>query len=255
MYRASDQRTYKTRAIVLRARNLGEADKIFTLLTDARGKLDAVAKGVRRAKSHFAGRLEFGCEASLTMHRGRNLDVITSADILVTHWTAIVEPAAFATASLLVELIDAFCEPDLAMPEVYALLDGALSALGSTHDPAGLVPRFELRLLAALGLAPPGDACVSCGRAFGEGRAWADVDAGGLSCAACRPHRADAFALEAGDVENFRALGAPRGRGARPAARATAAASRAIDAFVTYHLGRRPKSTRLLEELAARPAG
>jgi DNA repair protein RecO (recombination protein O) len=254
MHRASDQRTYKTRAIVLRARNLGEADKILTLLTDTRGKLDTVAKGVRRTKSHFAGRLEFACEAWLTMHRGRNLDVITSAEIVATHWTAIVEPAAFATANLVVELVDAFCEPDLAVPEVYALLQGALGALG-VREPAAIVPRFELRLLAALGLAPPSDACVSCGGAFDEGRAWADVDAGGLSCAACRPHRADAFALDARDVENFRALGAPRGRGARPAARATPTAARAIDAFVTYHLGRRPKSTRLLEELAARPAG
>jgi DNA repair protein RecO (recombination protein O) len=253
MHRASDQRTYKTRAIVLRARNLGEADKIFTLLTDARGKLDAVAKGVRRAKSHFAGRLEFASEATLTMHRGRSLDIITSAEIVASHWTAIVEPGAFVTASLLVELVDAFCEPDLAMPEIYALLGGALGALAA-RDPAALVPRFELRLLSALGLAPPADACVSCGGAFEDGRAWADVDAGGLSCGACRPHRADAFALDAGDVENFRALAAPRGRGARPSALATPAAARAVDAFVTYHLGKRPKSRGLIEELTARPA-
>ena len=110
----SAPRTYKTRAIVLRARNLGEADKIFTLLTDARGKLDAVAKGVRRAKSHVAGRLEFASEAFLTMHRGRNLDVIVSADIVRSRFASVVDPGAFATAHMLVELVDAFCEPDLA---------------------------------------------------------------------------------------------------------------------------------------------
>jgi len=61
---------------VLRGRPLGEADRILTLFTDERGKLDAVAKGVRRARSHLAGRLEFGTECAFGMHRGRSLDVI-----------------------------------------------------------------------------------------------------------------------------------------------------------------------------------
>ncbi|MDQ2857564.1 MAG: DNA repair protein RecO, partial [Candidatus Eremiobacteraeota bacterium] len=111
-------RAYKTRGIVMRSRNLGEADKIFTLFTDERGKLDAIAKGVRRSKSQLAGRLEFVTEAALTLHRGRNLDVITSAEIDTVYWTSIVEPDAFATAHLAVELIDAFCETDLALPDV-----------------------------------------------------------------------------------------------------------------------------------------
>ena len=244
------ERTYKTRAIVLRARNLGESDKIFTLLTDARGKLDAVAKGVRRSKSHFGGRLEFASEVELGMHRGRNLDVITSAEIVATRWTSVVQPPAFATAHLLVELVDAFCEPDLALPDVYALLDGALQALAATGSPLVLVPRFELRLLAALGLGPSCDACVHCGGAFADG-AWADVDAGGLACAACRPRGSDALALDERDLDSFRALGAPRGEGARASLHATPAAARAIDAFITWHLGKRPKSSKLLEELGA----
>lgn len=241
-------RTYKTRAIVLRARNLGEADKIFTLLTVARGKIDAVAKGVRRVKSHVAGRLEFASAAELTMHRGRNLDVITSAEIARSRWETVIEPGAFATAHLLVELVDAFCEPDLAMPEVYALLEGALSALAEAGAPAALVPRFELRLLDALGYAPAADACVRCGERLDY--AWADLEAGGLACERCRPHRADSYALEPDDVANFRALGASR-RGPVPAALyATAPAARAVDAFVSYHLGKRPKSSKLIDELA-----
>jgi DNA repair protein RecO (recombination protein O) len=246
----SSARTYKTRGIVLRARNLGEADKIVTLFTDERGKIDAVAKGVRRAKSQLAGRLEFVTEASLTMHRGRSLDVITSAEIERAHWTAIVDPGAFATAHVLAELVDAFCEVDLAMPEIYALLRGALAALAVATDPASIVPRFGLRLLGTLGYAPQSDGCVRCGIAFGETPAWADLEAGGLACETCRPHRADALALAASDVSNFRGLAVRREGAVAPAMRATPAAARAVEAFVTWNLGKRTRSSKLLDDLA-----
>lgn len=250
----SSPRAYKTRAIVLRARNLGEADKIFTLLTDARGKLDAIAKGVRRAKSHVAGRLEFASEAFLTMHCGRNLDVIASADIVRSRFASVVDPGAFATAHLLVELVDAFCEHDLAVPEIYALLGGALGALPSTEDPASLVPRFELRLLAELGVAPSSASCVRCDAPLGATAAWVDYDAGGLTCENCRPRRADAFELSPEDVANFQGLGAERGGAVRPVLSAAAPVARAVDGFVNYQLGKRPKSKPLLDELSHRPS-
>ncbi len=246
-------RAYKTRAIVLRARNLGEADKIYTLFTQERGKLDAVAKGVRRANSRLAGRLEFMCESLLGMHRGRNLDVVTSADVVTACWTGLVDPASFGSAHLLAELVDAFCEPDLALPEVYALLRGAIAAIAAAEDPARLIPRFELRLLGELGYAPEAESCVSCGEPL-EGRpAWADLEAGGLACERCRPRAADGHALDPADGANFRALGAARGGPLRPAAHATSAVARAVDAFVTYHLGKRLKAGKVLDELF--PAG
>jgi DNA repair protein RecO (recombination protein O) len=244
------ERTYKTHAIVLRARNLGEADKIYTLFTNARGKVDAIAKGVRRPRSQVAGKLEFMSEAALTLHRGRNLDVITSAEIERAHWPAITAPAGFATAHLIAELVDAFCEHELPVPEVYALLRGVLRALENTLDPATLVPRFELRLLGALGLAPAAECCVRCDATLDGVPAWADLEAGGLACESCRPHRADALSLSAPDVANFRGLAAPP-RGAGTALRvATPAAGRAVDAFVTWHLGKRPKASKLLDDLA-----
>jgi DNA repair protein RecO (recombination protein O) len=250
----SVERVYKTRAIILRARNLGEADRIYTLFTELRGKVDAVAKGVRRTKSHIAGRLEFMSEAELTLHRGRNLDVITAADLVATQWSGLVRPAAFAAAHLVAELVDAFCEPDLAMPDGYALLRAAVRGIARSDAPASLVPRFQLRLLDVLGLAPPSAACVRCGGAFSGGFAWADLDAGGLACAACRSHDADAFALLPEDVASFRALGAPRSRATASSLRATPAAARAIDAFVAFHLGKRPRSSPFVAELAQVPA-
>lgn len=232
---------------MLRARNLGEADRIFTVFSTARGKLDAVGKGVRRPKSAIGGRMEFLSEATLTLHRGRNLDVITSATTVKSHWQGLVEPNTFAAASLLAEIVDSFCEPDLPLPEVYELLAGAVAALAASGDPVSLVPRFQLRLLAALGLAPPDDVCARCGSGFDEHGAWLDVDAGGLACGRCGGARGDAQRLSVDDIANFRAVGAPRGGAIRPAATATVRTARAIDELVTFHLGKRPKARALVD--------
>jgi len=248
---SSSARTYKAHGIVLRARNLGEADRIFTLFTNERGKVHAVGKGVRRPKSQLAGRLEFVAEIALGMHRGRALDVITSADRLMGPWTRIVDPAAFATAHLVAELVDAFCEPDLPLPDVYALLRGAVRALAVAKQPAALVPRFELRLLGALGIGPQCDACIRCDGPLAGTNAWADIEAGGLACERCRPHAADTLGLEPDDVANFSGLAAGPGAAVAPVMQATAAAARAVDAFLTWHLGRRPKASLLLADFAS----
>ena len=226
---------------MLRARPLGEADRIIRLFTTERGKLDAVAKGVRRAKSHFAGRLEFGNECELQMHRGRSLDVIVNADIVRAPWERLVEPERFATAHLAVELIDAFCEPDLAVPDVYALLSGVLSAIAASDAPRTLIPRFSLRLLASLGIEPPVDACIRCGKPFEGDCAWVDPQAGGFICARCRETWRDLIELDAGDLRNLAELGAPRGT-SRAALLARPRVTAAIEEIVTHHLGRKPKA-------------
>ena len=238
---------------MLRARPLGEADRVLTLLTRERGKVDAVAKGIRRPRSSMAGRLEPLAEARVALHKGRSLDVITEARTIVSHWTGLCRPDALATASLFAETVDLFCEPDLALPEIYALLAGAIGAAAASESPASLVPRFQLRLLHALGLAPADDACVRCGAGFdelptGSGRAlaWLDLEGGGLGCERCYGARGDEHALDAADVANFRALGAQRGAGA--ALTATLRVARAADDIVTWHLGKRPKARALVYE-------
>ena len=235
---------------MLRSRNLGEADKIFTLFTRSSGKVDAVGKGVRRPKSALGGRLELLTESTLTLHRGRSLDIITSAVTLRSHWTALTEPRALAAASLMAEIVDMFCEPELPLDEIYALLSNASAALAGSSAPAALLPRFQLRVLHALGLAPPGDACIRCGGPFDGHGAWVDIDAGGLGCERCYGARGDMHALDAADVENFRALGAPRAAGMRAALDATPKVARAVDDLVIYHLGRRPKARALLDAFA-----
>jgi DNA repair protein RecO (recombination protein O) len=246
------ERAYKTDAFVLRGRNLGEADRIFTLFTRERGKLDAVAKGVRRIKSQNAGRLEFLTEASLTMHAGRSLDVITGATILHSEWEGLVKPAAFAAANVVAELVDAFCEPDFEQFEIYQLLQGVVHALAGAERPSELLPRFELRLLDLLGVLPSLDACVRCGADIRDAdEVWLDPSAGGLVCGACHAG-GDAGKLQGEEIFNIRALAVPRAQrgGLVPTALGMPGVARAIDALVVYHLGKRAKASAFLEELA-----
>jgi DNA repair protein RecO (recombination protein O) len=235
-------RVYKTSAIVLRGRTYGEADRILTLFTTERGKIDAIAKGVRRTKGHLTGRLEFANQVHLGMHRGRNMDVVVSAEIEYAHWQNIVQPERFAAANLVIEMIDAFCEPDLPMPDIYALLTGALRAISASDDPLSLLPRFSLRLLDALGLAPPVDSCVRCGASITGCSAWVDLEQGGFAGAECRVSWREALALDESDVANLRGLAAAPGGDVRPVMRATRRVAQAVEALVNHHLGRRPKA-------------
>lgn len=213
----------------------------MALFTAERGKVDAIAKGARRTKSHLAGRLEFANEVQLGMHRGRNLDVVVSADIINANWQHLVQPDRYAAANIVIELIDNFCEPDLALPEIYSLLTGALGAIGRSDAPLSLLPRFSLRLLDALGLAPPLETCIQCGKPIAD-TAWVDPEQGGFAGPECRVAWREVVVLDAADMENLRGLGAVRGGATRPAMRATKGVAQAIELIVNHHLGRRPKA-------------
>jgi recombinational DNA repair protein (RecF pathway) len=140
------------------------------------------------------------------------------------------------------ELVDAFCEPDLEQPEIYALLAAALGAIGQTNDPLSLLPRFSMRLLDALGLAPPVDTCVHCGTSFSNRSAWVDAEQGGFACESCRVTWREAVPLDEEDVRNLQAIAAAPGGAVAPAVRATRRVAQAIEALVNHHLGRRPKA-------------
>jgi DNA repair protein RecO (recombination protein O) len=227
--------------VLLRARNLGEADRVCTFLTYERGKIDAIAKGVRRGRNSFAGRLEFMNEVSLELHHGRNLDVMTSADVIASHFDAIVAPDAFATASLIAEYIDACCLHEQPLPEVYLLLCGVLAAFERTAQPMQLLPRFELRLLHAIGLAPPLDTCVCCDTVLDACRhLWLDVENGGIACGSCRRVPEGVIELTALDLENLRALARPVGGPLPVTTRARPQSVAVIERLLFHHLGSRP---------------
>jgi DNA repair protein RecO (recombination protein O) len=183
-------KSYSVEAVVLRMRALGEADRIVTLFSRERGKQSVVARGARRVGSKFGGRLDFFTRARLMLHSGASLDIITSVHTVKAIWEKLVDPDTYAAAAYVAECIDALCEPDLAVPELYETLCGFMEALDRGVDRDALLAAVDLRILNSLGFAPELDACARCGAQLGRrplsrGRAHLSAQAGGLLCSEC----------------------------------------------------------------------
>jgi len=159
-------RLYKTEAIVLRSMDLGEADRVLTVLTPRLGKLRVVAKGIRRPRSRLGGGLEPFSDVQLVLAIGRTFDVVTQIAIEDPHLGLRDDLQATAEAWYLVELADRFCEGNADSHGPFVLLAQGLAALDA---PAEAVAReavarwFELHLLDAMGFRPELTRCIECG--------------------------------------------------------------------------------------------
>lgn len=161
-------RTYKTRAIVLAHFDLGEADRIITLLTPEDGKIRAVAKGVRRPRSRIGGSVEPFAELDVVLARGRNLDVITQVGVAHAWLRLRDRLESTATAWYLGELSDRAVEERAGAHPVYGLLRRACQLLDDGMAPGRVARWFELGLADALGVRPELDRCVECHRVLDE---------------------------------------------------------------------------------------
>ncbi|MEP7159007.1 MAG: DNA repair protein RecO [Chloroflexota bacterium] len=157
-------RIYHTEAIVLSRFELGEADRVLTLLTPQDGKIKAIAKGVRRQRSRLGGAVEPFAELYLVLARARTFDVITSAS--VSHaWLSLRERLeSTATAWYLAELAERAVEERAFAYPVYALLKRAYQLLDDGMAPSRVARWFEFGLADALGMRPEVERCVECDR-------------------------------------------------------------------------------------------
>ena len=155
--------TYRDEAVVLRTHQLGEADRIVTMLGRRRGKIRAVAKGVRRTSSRFGSRLEPCMVVDLQCYEGRSLDVIQQAESLGAYGAPIAaDYGAFTAANAIAETADRLT--DEASQQQYLLLVGALRSLArGEHGPALTLDSYLLRALSLAGWAPSITDCAVTG--------------------------------------------------------------------------------------------
>jgi DNA repair protein RecO (recombination protein O) len=227
-------RALKTEAIVLRSIRYGEADRILHLYTPDHGRVSAIAKGVRRARSRFGARLEPFFQITVMLHEGRGeLYTVTGADTIHTHAGLRDAAATLDAAARACEAVGKLFETDDPHPEVFTLLANELSVL--TRGPAAAGSRnvlaFRLKLLLAAGIVPQLGSCVSCGER--EHLRGFSAAAGGVVCSSCEssafPLGEEAYAFLVG------ALGRPLADPPEASERALLQAERAIGETAEHH--------------------
>lgn len=174
---------YNDEAVVLRTFPLGEADRIVVMLTRNHGKVRAVAKGVRRLKSRFGGRLEPFMRVNMLIAKGKSLDVISQAVSLSTYAAPIcANYDSYKYANLMVEVIDYIVNDSYQdTSSQYSLLIAALSALSrGVHSPEEIGLSYVMRALCIAGWSPRITSCAVCGT--NENLKYFSPALGGITC-------------------------------------------------------------------------
>jgi DNA repair protein RecO (recombination protein O) len=248
-------RVYYTEAIVLSRFELGEADRVLTLLTPHDGKLKAIAKGVRRPRSRLGGTVEPFAELHLVMARARTFDVVTQAS--VGHaWLSLRERLeSTATAWYLAELAERAVEERAFAYPVYALLRRSYQLLDDGMAPGRVARWFEFGLADALGMRPEVERCVECDRVLeaDDDFRWVPTQ-GGTLCSRHGVPIGEQMRLSLAALKLLRAyqrLDIEAIAGLRQPAEVEAEVEQALRWFIRNVLEREPRSLAFLDEVRA----
>jgi DNA repair protein RecO (recombination protein O) len=234
---------YRDEGVVLRTFRLGESDRIVVIATRRHGKVRAVAKGVRKTKSRFGGRLEPASHVSMLLYEGRGeLDIVSQVES-IDHFRPIRDDLERTGAAItLLEVVDQVVQEGEPNPRLYQMLVGALRALAANNAPL-LVPAFFWKLLSLEGAHPMLEMCVVCGSE--DDLVAFDLAEGGVLCRTCRrgsPISPEALAtirrILGGDL--VRVLDEPESRTTHEVGQLAARA-------VEVHLERRLRSLHVLD--------
>jgi len=219
---------------VLRSLRYGEADRILHLYTPMRGRMGAIAKGVRRTRSRFGGRLEPFSHVDMQLHEGRSdLLTVTGADTIRAHARLRDDAGALDAANRACDAVARVFESGDAHPEVFHLLCNELRLLEEEPGNATLANQlsFRLKLLVAAGFGPQLSACATCGER--EHLVGFSGAAGGVVCEACE---ASAFPIDEG-AHGFmvEALGRPLAQAPKSEMRSLRQVERAVTDLAEHH--------------------
>lgn len=227
--------TLKTEAIVLRKLRYGEADSILHLYTREQGRMGAIAKGVRRSRSRFGGRLEPFFHLELVLYEGRgDLATVTSAETIEAYPHLRARAGSIETAATAADFVLRLLDGRERNEPAFNLLSNLLGLLDA--DPAaarrGVALAFRAKTLLAAGFSPELGHCVQCG---------SDADlvafspsSGGVVCRDCR--EAGDFDFGPGAYEFLSgAIGAPLAEAPDADDEAIRQADRAIAETIAHH--------------------
>ena len=200
----STPREYQTPAIIIRKTKLGEADRILTLYTPDLGKIDAVAKGVRRPKSKMAGHLELLTYSQITLARGRSLDIITGSQTIESFLPLKNDLWLMSYGLYVIELTNQFTAANVSDEALFELLLNTLRNLCQSDNREMLVRYFELHLLQESGYRPQLRECVACHQPLQPVVNSFSSSSGGVLCPSCGARQPFAHPISVNAVKVLR---------------------------------------------------
>lgn len=201
----------KTEGIVLKYTNLGEADKILTILTRSSGKIKAIAKGCRKPKSSLLSSSEVFVFSELVLYKGTNFYHITQAVTRETFYNIRKDLLRLSYATYFTELAETVSDEELPNERLFLLLAKTLYYLSTGEIPMGLLHlSYQLKLMDISGYRPNLAKCAICKKAHEDYKRFS-VEMGGVICEDCSSDRkfgkpSDAFKLSQGATEAFKFL-------------------------------------------------
>jgi DNA repair protein RecO (recombination protein O) len=235
----------KDHGIVLRGYPFGDADRVVVILSPNHGKLRTVAKGIRKTKSRFGGRLEPFTHVELGLYEGRNLDTITSVSVLEAFPRLREDLDLVVKGGTMLEAADAIAVEGEGSHRLFLLVQRGLRALNLENSHPDLVASFLLKAAEVVGVAPSLMQCASCGKP-GE-HALFSFPAGGALCSSCG--QSGAARLRPGLTSYLAALAESRFEELpEPIAAMSGDAMGVTRRFVEYHLDRQLHSLSLLDD-------
>lgn len=200
------QRTYRASAIILRRINIGESDRVVTLYTREKGKVSAVAKGARKHMSKLAGPTEPLTYGRYFLAAGRDLDIVTQAEVKESFPQIKKNLNRIGFASYMVELINAIVEEHDPNYEAFDTLLSSLYLLESDIEPELVARYFELQIMSMMGYRPELDECLRCGRQPSSDVVAFSPELGGRACEECAPLPTDVIILKKPSADAMRQL-------------------------------------------------
>ena len=248
-------KTYNTEGIVLKHMRLGEADRIITLYTPDRGKVRAVVKGARRAKSRKGGFLQPITHVRVSVAEGRTLDQVIEAETVASFRTVREDLGLVSTGLYLADLVDGFSADGSVNPSEFRLLVNALGALESAERPEQLARYFETRMLGLAGFGPELRQCVDCGEELSAGdHAFSCAD-GGLVGPECRSRNTGALLHVSMNsikvLRFFQVVDFPQALELPLTERLIQDLRRVLGTYVTYVLEREPRSAEFMHMVSS----
>ncbi len=179
------ERSQRVEAVVLRHSDWGEADRLLVLFTREKGKIRAIAKGVRRIRSRKAGHLEPFTRSSLQLALGQDFWLVTQAETVAYYPALLEDLLRTGYAAYMIELVDRFTMEEGQNVSLYTLLADTLQRIAEEPDPFLAVRYGELRMLELFGFRPELFSCVQCGKAIQAEDQFFSAEMGGVLCPGC----------------------------------------------------------------------